>query len=145
MCLLTCVFVLMIRRPPRSTRTDTLFPYTTLCRSRRGRRIERVGAVKRVVQAAPARIGGVEGKAGVEGGDDELRPRHRRDFRVDIRGADREGRGFGDQIGNLAQKGFIGRGVVRLDGSGVVRSEDRRVGQEGVRTCSSWWWPEVKK
>src|SRR3546814_13524233 len=24
---------LKIRRPPRSTRTDTLFPYTTLCRS----------------------------------------------------------------------------------------------------------------
>src|SRR3546814_4926519 len=31
MCL--CVFFLMIRRPPRSTRTDTLFPYTTLFRS----------------------------------------------------------------------------------------------------------------
>src|SRR3546814_7753354 len=28
------VFFLMIRRPPISTRTDTLFPYTTLCRSR---------------------------------------------------------------------------------------------------------------
>src|SRR3546814_6304568 len=27
----------MIRRPPRSTRTDTLFPYTTLFRSRRTR------------------------------------------------------------------------------------------------------------
>src|SRR3546814_10491810 len=26
---------LMIRRPPRSTRTDTLFPYTTLFRSRK--------------------------------------------------------------------------------------------------------------
>src|SRR3546814_14259738 len=26
----------MLRRPPRSTRTDTLFPYTTLFRSRRG-------------------------------------------------------------------------------------------------------------
>src|SRR3546814_20683617 len=26
----------MIRRPPRSTRTDTLFPYTTLFRSRAG-------------------------------------------------------------------------------------------------------------
>src|SRR3546814_15616923 len=26
----------MIRRPPRSTRTDTLFPYTTLCRSQPG-------------------------------------------------------------------------------------------------------------
>src|SRR3546814_19039136 len=28
-------FFLMIRRPPRSTRTDTLFPYTTLFRSDR--------------------------------------------------------------------------------------------------------------
>src|SRR3546814_14605745 len=30
-----CIFLfLMIRRPPRSTRTDTLFPYTTLFRSK---------------------------------------------------------------------------------------------------------------
>src|SRR3546814_20579950 len=29
----SCFFFLMIRRPPRSTRTDTLFPYTTLFRS----------------------------------------------------------------------------------------------------------------
>src|SRR3546814_5794836 len=28
-----CFFFLMIRRPPRATRTDTLFPYTTLFRS----------------------------------------------------------------------------------------------------------------
>src|SRR3546814_6207624 len=28
-----CFFFLMILRPPRSTRTDTLFPYTTLFRS----------------------------------------------------------------------------------------------------------------
>src|SRR3546814_19983851 len=40
----------MIRRPPRSTRTDTLVPYTTLFRSadarlRRGRRKERARAV----------------------------------------------------------------------------------------------------
>src|SRR3546814_19902394 len=34
------VFFLMIRRPPRSTRTDTLFPYTTLFRSVRA--VERV-------------------------------------------------------------------------------------------------------
>src|SRR3546814_6647328 len=33
MILFCCVFFLMIRRPPRSTRTDTLFPYTTLFRS----------------------------------------------------------------------------------------------------------------
>src|SRR3546814_11853739 len=31
----------MIRRPPRSTRTDTLFPYTTLFRSRRRLAFER--------------------------------------------------------------------------------------------------------
>src|SRR3546814_16833540 len=31
-CMFLCFF-LMTRRPPRSTRTDTLFPYTTLFRS----------------------------------------------------------------------------------------------------------------
>src|SRR3546814_2881692 len=31
--LVRSLFFLMIRRPPRSTRTDTLFPYTTLFRS----------------------------------------------------------------------------------------------------------------
>src|SRR3546814_14178738 len=35
-----CFFFLMIRRPPRSTRTDTLFPYTTLFRSDREVRAE---------------------------------------------------------------------------------------------------------
>src|SRR3546814_1076869 len=33
LCCLMLFFFLMIRRPPRSTRTDTLFPYTTLFRS----------------------------------------------------------------------------------------------------------------
>src|SRR3546814_18377066 len=37
----------MIRRPPRSTRTDTLFPYTTLFRSR--------GAVAQLLQQYPVR------------------------------------------------------------------------------------------
>src|SRR3546814_15564492 len=32
-CFSYCFFFLMIRRPPISTRTDTLFPYTTLFRS----------------------------------------------------------------------------------------------------------------
>src|SRR3546814_17157583 len=32
-CCVCLFFFLMIRRPPRSTRTDTLFPYTTLFRS----------------------------------------------------------------------------------------------------------------
>src|SRR3546814_20316779 len=38
----------MLRRPPRSTRTDTLFPYTTLCRAgtRRFNQLQRdLGAI----------------------------------------------------------------------------------------------------
>src|SRR3546814_5716543 len=40
----------MIRRPPRSTRTDPLFPYTTLCRSAQhaGRRRAHAGRVELV-------------------------------------------------------------------------------------------------
>src|SRR3546814_8647189 len=42
-----CLIFLKIRRPPRSTRTDTLFPYTTLFRSRDhirvGRRLPQEG------------------------------------------------------------------------------------------------------
>src|SRR3546814_10138902 len=64
----------MIRRPPRSTRTDTLFPYTTLLRSVRPRnlagdlRVEflggvRIGALGRN-EARPGRQ--VERTAGVE-------------------------------------------------------------------------------
>src|SRR3546814_15364951 len=43
------LLLLMIRRPPRPTRTDTLFPYTTLFRSRR-----RDGSLP-VGQSAPRR------------------------------------------------------------------------------------------
>src|SRR3546814_12490879 len=40
----------MIRRPPRSTRTDTLLPYTTLCRSQRRMRLVDLKAVALVEQ-----------------------------------------------------------------------------------------------
>src|SRR3546814_16850062 len=51
----------MIRRPPRSTRTDTLFPYTTLFRSlRRAPRPDRAGP-------AVAGIAGAAGAARREG------------------------------------------------------------------------------
>src|SRR3546814_17847367 len=43
----------MIRRPPRSTRTDTLFPYTTLFRSRYTRRMHTPAADKRVAILTP--------------------------------------------------------------------------------------------
>src|SRR3546814_7538475 len=44
MFILFLFFFLMIRRPPRSTRTDTLFPYTTLFRSHHSVRVLSEGA-----------------------------------------------------------------------------------------------------
>src|SRR3546814_3180007 len=46
------IFFLMIRRPPRSTRTDTLFPYTTLFRSLTGG--------NRIAEIAMGQIGEVD-------------------------------------------------------------------------------------
>src|SRR3546814_2819250 len=43
----------MIRRPPRSTRTDTLFPYTTLFRS--ARRHQRARPLRRLVRLSDGR------------------------------------------------------------------------------------------
>src|SRR3546814_9679444 len=58
----------MIRRPPRSTRTDTLFPYTTLFRSRvlrqRVRRIDRPAARCRAMPFGTLRVDPlIEGEA----------------------------------------------------------------------------------
>src|SRR3546814_19480778 len=52
----------MIRRPPRSTRTDTLFPYTTLFRSLR-RRLLLVGDVRDVGGGCHGLYPKVEGPA----------------------------------------------------------------------------------
>src|SRR3546814_15472178 len=49
-------FFLMRRRPPRSTRTDTLFPYTTLFRSREYLKKKLISAtVGRVIIERPAK------------------------------------------------------------------------------------------
>src|SRR3546814_12888537 len=85
----------MLRRPPRSTRTDTLFPYTTLFRSpsaaavvtnvnashRRRRHLRCatvvdariVGVGGHAVVPVPGR-GPVAGAAGPVGGDQQVRP-----------------------------------------------------------------------
>src|SRR3546814_16368758 len=83
-------FFLMIRRPPRSTRTDTLFPYTTLFRSRQdprrrpdgarhvsGRGEEALGiqGPLRLLQGAPddSRRGGLRSdEPGMSAGQEEL-------------------------------------------------------------------------
>src|SRR3546814_11312718 len=62
------VFFLMIRRPPRSTRTDTLFPYTTLFRSQYA-----VGDRRRLVddpqRARPAEARELQSRGAVPLGD----------------------------------------------------------------------------
>src|SRR3546814_5074947 len=75
-------FFLMIRRPPRSTRTDTLFPYTTLFRSGVGLGLVGLGLVGaglgacRVVVAASG-----EGDAA----DDREHEHHGADRRQELR------------------------------------------------------------
>src|SRR3546814_7603909 len=49
----------MIRRPPRSTRTDTLFPYTTLFRSGGGGTVDHRRNVRRALPLAPVPGGGI--------------------------------------------------------------------------------------
>src|SRR3546814_10959067 len=46
----------MIRRPPRSTRTDTLFPYTTLFRSAECHHQDLLGRRRRLPAADPHRL-----------------------------------------------------------------------------------------
>src|SRR3546814_6861084 len=60
-------FFLMIRRPPRSTRTDTRFPYTTLFRSRAEHRlaVRRGAAVLQRHLPEPGRLFGVVWRAHV--------------------------------------------------------------------------------
>src|SRR3546814_10786179 len=76
----------MIRRPPRSTRTDTLFPYTTLFRSLQDSRLQadhrthRIRSLRRGVRtverdAGPAEVEVVVGAEEDAGGVAE---RHRR-------------------------------------------------------------------
>src|SRR3546814_14998498 len=50
------LFFLMIRRPPRSTRTDTLFPYTTLFRSKQFTVVEDAQSLPYVVGLEDDRI-----------------------------------------------------------------------------------------
>src|SRR3546814_18493879 len=78
----------MIRRPPRSTRTDTLFPYTTLFRSRQGRPARRHHAL---ADPGPAARDG-EAPAGRRDAGGAHRRRHPRQL---LRRADRPADGLG--------------------------------------------------
>src|SRR3546814_16459709 len=78
-----CVFFLMTRRPPRSTRTDTLFPYTTLFRSIRQSHFDDL-VIKRAVdprvESVADHAADVEARVGAVGvaaeGERMVRTRH---------------------------------------------------------------------
>src|SRR3546814_1282146 len=88
----------MIRRPPRSTRTDTLFPYTTLFRSGAGRPVRQLQR---------------------RGRGDRLRSRPREGVGVDLRACD--ARRTGVRAGRAEQIGFEFAGPLRLS---PARSEE---------------------
>src|SRR3546814_18528908 len=123
----------MIRRPPRSTRTDTLFPYTTLCRSVLTRGNRGAFGRRRVPDQAA-----VERQQ--EGGQHVHRDLRHREVEHDIAiGARREG---GQQQAHIAVAGDQPDGECPAPAEpGESRSEESRVGKECVSTCRSRWSP----
>src|SRR3546814_5343836 len=98
----------MIRRPPRSTRTDTLFPYTTLFRSRPRWREAR----RRQLRARPARF--ADGFGGAH------RPRPGRDH-----GAGRDGAAARGRVEQVVVDGAqLAVQLVILRGKGDRRQDD---------------------
>src|SRR3546814_17373404 len=127
----------MIRRPPRSTRTDTLFPYTTLFRSwpetaarvpYRARRFE--------VSAGVSYLAVLPGSFArrLHTGEHALAIGH---GRVE-RGERRAGAGFNGIALTLARhRGTARAGHGAGERGSFVRSEERRVGNKGVGTFRS--------
>src|SRR3546814_13480232 len=120
----------MIRRPPRSTRTDTLFPYTTLFRSRLP--LFPVGTIRILVK-------GLNDFPCIFGRFDEVE-------KVQVLWTDHAFIGKRLEIDHpvpelLTEKQDRNRlHLARLDQC-QRRSAERRVGKECVSTCSSRWSP----
>src|SRR3546814_11712534 len=122
----------MIRPPPRSTRTDTLFPYTTLFRSTRiDRALLNLGIPFVVGDLCRGSVGTIVHEIVQDLGIDAAR------FEI--------GDDFRDRYRLLAA--FDGSpcvlvrcnlGVELVDG----RSEERRVGKGCGSPCSSRWFPD---
>src|SRR3546814_19957051 len=131
----------MIRRPPRSTRTDTLFPYTTLFRS------SILGAPFLVMGKVDGRAATQKPNYNVEGWLVDLSPEERGDvWRNAIHAFAKLHRiewrdGF--EFLNQPERGEPG--LEQYLNYMEERSEERRVGKERVRTCRSRWEPKHKK
>src|SRR3546814_17153107 len=116
----------MRRRPPRSTLTDTLCPYTTPCRSR-------VGGAGRCL---PARDD--QGESARSGGADRAVARalwRLAAATLDAGGTRGARRNASAGAARLRKQPQFGGGAVR------DRSEERRVGYECVSTCEVRGWP----
>src|SRR3546814_13208355 len=109
----------MIRRPPRSTSTDTRFPYTTLFRS--------AGGDDALVELQQLRLAALAGDFQFVGGH-ELRLACRHPHLALLGHA-------GQALGQLADD------LLLVAAQLVERSEERRVGQECVSKCRSRWSP----
>src|SRR3546814_16336933 len=144
----------MIRRPPRSTRTDTLFPYTTRFRSdaeeadrlevRLRTHVEPVRDVRRQVDQIA--LGADREKHLAVGANIEraLAVDEEASLEVGVRVLREElaARGLGLWTVRLdADDVDADEAVTRVERVDFVRSEERRVGEAGVGTCSSGWWP----
>src|SRR3546814_19309560 len=114
-------FFLMIRRPPRSTRTDTLFPYTTLFRSV----LHKPSCLFREQALLPHDLAPTQKFVAARGS--MLTQNHATNR---IPGAERA------EYGDRTAGQVILIGVERNH-----RSEERRVGKECVSTCRSRWSP----
>ena len=81
---------------------------------------DRIGTVQRIVETAPARIGGVQGVARIHHGHHQLGAGDLRELVIGVGRIDREIRAFGHQITDLAQEGLIGSHVIMLALVGLV-------------------------
>src|SRR3546814_20880589 len=141
----------MIRRPPRSTRTDTLFPYTTLFRSW-ALLDAGAGAVVEADERG-ADLGGevhhlvdLLGEHLAEGAAEhsEVLAEYEHLAAVDRAPAGDHAVGVGALLQTAVVGAVAGEHVELVERPGVeqeLRSEERRVGKECVRTCRSRWSP----
>ncbi|MCY1517274.1 hypothetical protein D9M68_519470 [compost metagenome] len=83
-----------------------------------------VGAVERIVERTPARVGGVQGETCVHHRHDQLRAGHGGDFFVDILGGGLEVGRFRQQVADLLEERLVGHGIMGLAGARLVPGVD---------------------